>query len=43
MKGAILLTAIKLLIAVKSLVARGDGEQATPPSCMPIGAYKAVL
>ena len=42
-KEATFLTAIKLLIAVRSLVACADGEWATTPSCMSIGACNALL
>ena len=43
MKEAIFPTAIKLLIAVGSFVAYEDGERATPPSYVSIGAYNALL
>ena len=42
-KEATFLTAMKLLIAAKSLFSGIDGERATPPSCTSIGAYNALL
>ena len=42
-KEATFPTAINLLIAVGSLFSCADGERATSPSCVSIGAYKTSL
>ena len=42
-KEATFLMAVRLLIAVKLLFACTDGEWATTPSCMSMGAYNVLL